>query len=43
MLDLGRPVRPLITPDDPDAVEACIRAHTRIAAFGATPAPAPVI
>lgn len=43
VLDLGRPVRPLITPDDPDAVEECIRAHTGIAAFGATPAPAPVI
>ncbi|MGZ4184661.1 MAG: hypothetical protein ACXVUE_19055 [Solirubrobacteraceae bacterium] len=27
LLDLGRTVRPLITPDDPDAVEACIRAH----------------
>jgi hypothetical protein len=43
VLDLGRPVRPLITPADPDGVEACIRAHTGIAASGATPAPAPVI
>jgi hypothetical protein len=41
VLDLGRAVRPLITPDDRDAVEACIRAHAR--ATIATTAPAPVI
>ncbi|MGZ4181673.1 MAG: hypothetical protein ACXVUL_13450 [Solirubrobacteraceae bacterium] len=41
VLDLGRAVRPLITPDDPDAVEACIRAHA--GATIATTAPAPVI
>lgn len=28
MLDVGRPVRPLITPDDPDAVESCIASHS---------------
>lgn len=27
VLDLGRPVRPLISPDDPEAVDSCIRAH----------------
>lgn len=27
VLDLGRRVRPLITPDDPDAVQACINSH----------------
>jgi len=27
ILDLGRSVQPLLTPDDPDAVEACIREH----------------
>ena len=32
ILDLGRFVRPFITPDDPDAVEAAIREHA-----GATP------
>ncbi len=38
VLDLGRFVRPLITPDDPDAVEACIRAHTALPPTGkATP------
>ncbi|MGI8679721.1 MAG: hypothetical protein ACR2LX_13770 [Jatrophihabitans sp.] len=28
ILDVGRRVRPFLTPDDPDAVEAVIRAHT---------------
>jgi hypothetical protein len=41
VLDLGRAVRPLITPDDPAAVEACIRAHA--GATVGTAAPAPVI
>ncbi len=41
VLDLGRAVRPLITPDDPNAVEACIRAHA--GATIATTASAPVI
>ncbi|WP_221936700.1 PH domain-containing protein [Skermania sp. ID1734] len=30
ILDLGRWVRPLLTPDDADAVEAAIRAHTTL-------------
>lgn len=30
VLDLGRPVRPLITPDDPDAVEAILRARASL-------------
>jgi len=30
ILDLGRFVRPFITPDDPDAVEAVIREHSSI-------------
>ncbi len=31
VLDLGRPIRPLITPDDPDAVQACINSHSTAA------------
>jgi hypothetical protein len=27
VLDLGRAVQPLITPDDPDAVQSCIESH----------------
>jgi hypothetical protein len=38
VLDVDGWVRPLITPDDPDACEACVRAHTGVAA-GAAPAP----
>ncbi|HYA67791.1 MAG TPA: hypothetical protein VED63_03570 [Acidimicrobiales bacterium] len=30
ILDLGRRVRPFITPDDPDAVQAAIREHTGV-------------
>jgi hypothetical protein len=30
ILDLGRPVRPFITPDDPDAVERAIREHANL-------------
>jgi len=30
ILELGRRVRPFITPDDPDAVEAAIREHAHI-------------
>ncbi|MGO9973150.1 MAG: hypothetical protein ACLP01_10130 [Solirubrobacteraceae bacterium] len=29
VLDLGRQVRPVITPEDPDMVRACIGAHCR--------------
>lgn len=31
VLDVGRFVHPFITPEDPDAVTACIRAHTAVA------------
>lgn len=31
ILDVGRFVHPFITPDDPDAVEAAIAAHARLA------------
>jgi hypothetical protein len=31
ILDLGRRVRPFITPDDPDAVETVIQEHTGLA------------
>ncbi|WP_042405444.1 hypothetical protein [Streptacidiphilus carbonis] len=34
VLDLGRFVRPFITPDDPDAVERVLREHTGLAAVG---------
>ena len=30
ILDLGRRVRPFLTPDDPDAFEAALRAHTSL-------------
>jgi hypothetical protein len=30
ILDLGRPVQPFITPDDPDALEAAIREHANL-------------
>lgn len=30
ILDLGRFVHPYLTPDDPDAVEAIIRAHAKL-------------
>lgn len=30
ILDVGGTVRPFVTPDDPDAVEAQIRAHTNL-------------
>ena len=43
VLDLGRSVRPLITPDDPAAFEACVRAHTGIAAADGAPARGPVV
>jgi hypothetical protein len=31
ILDVGRFVRPFITPDDPNAVEALIREHANLA------------
>jgi hypothetical protein len=40
LLDVGRGVTPLITPDDPAAVEDCIRAHRpEVVASGTVPAP----
>jgi hypothetical protein len=40
LLDVGRGVTPLITPDDPGAVEDCIRAHRpEVVASGTVPAP----
>jgi hypothetical protein len=30
ILDLGRAIRPFITPDDPEAVERAIRAHAEL-------------
>lgn len=43
VLDLGRTVSPLITPDDPDAVEALIRARIGSPAKDDATTPAPVI
>ncbi|WP_435221095.1 hypothetical protein [Streptomyces sp. Tue6028] len=34
ILDIGRGVRPFITPDDPDAVESVICEHTGLSAAG---------
>jgi hypothetical protein len=43
VLDLGRFVRPFITPDDPDAVEAAIREHADIGSSGSDGGAAPVV
>ena len=43
VLDLARAVRPLITPDDPAAVEALIRERTDLPAAADTPTRAPII
>ncbi len=40
VLDLGRAVRPFVTPDDPAAFEGALRAHTSIEP---TEGPAPII
>ena len=42
VLDLGRRVRPFITPDDPAAVEAAIREHADLGP-PTTPGPAPFV
>jgi hypothetical protein len=34
VLDVGRSVHPFITPDDPDAFEAAVRAHAALEAAG---------
>jgi hypothetical protein len=39
VLDVGRFVRPLITPDDPDAVESAIRAQAHLERTSNGPAP----
>lgn len=39
ILDLGRFVRPFITPDDPDAVESAIREHAHVEPTGSSRAP----
>ncbi|HTT86988.1 MAG TPA: hypothetical protein VMF60_06455 [Acidimicrobiales bacterium] len=43
ILDLGRRVKPFITPDDPDAVERTIRARAGIASDDDGPGRAPVV
>jgi hypothetical protein len=42
ILDLGRFVAPLITPEDPNGFEAAVQAHSQIGATGAS-RPAPLI
>ena len=39
ILDVGGPVQPFITPDDPDAVESCIREHAHVERTGSGRAP----
>jgi hypothetical protein len=43
ILDLGRRVKPLITPDDPSAAQAAIRAHADVPAAAGDGAPGPLI
>jgi hypothetical protein len=43
ILDLGRFVHPLITPDDPDSVEATIREHANLGPAAEASGPAPLI
>ncbi|MCU1495277.1 MAG: hypothetical protein JWO62_3041 [Acidimicrobiaceae bacterium] len=43
ILDLGRRVRPFLTPDDPDAVEAVIREHATLGPSEADGGPAPFL
>lgn len=43
ILDLGRAVSPFITPDDPDAFEAAVRAHASIPPSSEGPSPGPFI
>jgi hypothetical protein len=39
ILDVGSPVQPFITPDDPDAVESCIREYAHVERTGSGRAP----
>ncbi len=43
ILDLGRFVRPFITPDDPDAVEQVIRRHTGLTSSPDSKEPGPIL
>ncbi|MGO8873757.1 MAG: hypothetical protein ACLQPH_20625 [Acidimicrobiales bacterium] len=43
MLDLGRFVRPFVTPDDPDAFEAAVRGHAVVPAQPDEGGPGPVL
>jgi hypothetical protein len=43
ILDLGRFVRPFVTPDDCDAVEAIIRRHARLEGPGGAAEAGPVV
>jgi hypothetical protein len=43
ILDLGRRVRPFLTPDDPDGFEAVVRAHAALAPGAADGARGPLI
>jgi hypothetical protein len=43
ILDLGKSMKPFITPQDPDAVEALIRDRSGLGPSTSTPAPGPLI
>ena len=43
ILDLGRFVKPFLTPSDPDAAESCIRDHTGLGPATETPRRGPLI
>jgi len=43
ILDIGKSVKPFITPDDPGAAEAVIREHARLGVGAETPAHGPII
>lgn len=43
LLDLGKVVRPFVTPDDPDAFEAAVRSHADLVGPPVTPGPGPVL
>jgi hypothetical protein len=43
VLDVGRFVHPFITPDDLDAVEACIREHAQLGPSSGEPTEAPFL
>jgi hypothetical protein len=43
ILDLGKKVKPFLTPEDPDAVETLIRERTGLGPATGTPSPGPLI